>query len=414
MLENQEEFSGVLWQTGQTSVEFPRIVLQQLLTFAEDGLRRLSRGGIELGGVLFGRRTGNTIQVHAWREIPCQHTRGPAFLLSNEDRQTLAALLENAQRDPALQVLEPVGWFVSHTRQGLVLSDGDQEMAREFFPEPQHVGIIFHPKKGKPTEGALFVRDEAGVLGVEHSRRTFDSREFPPVILPEIGQPDPAPREKTRQPRSVHAGIDVKTKPNPAAPPRTPAPASEEESFWRRIPGWAYASIGVLLCGALVLAIPTRRGPEESTGEALQLRLHDAKGQLRIEWDKNSRTILGADGATLHVTDGRSLSPVELDRDTAQRGFITYGRLSEDVTVRMVVKRKNETPYQELARFVGSPIPKEVPRELRDSRERKEQLLAEIRKLRHQIQQEVERSQTLETSVNRLERQIETEARRAR
>jgi hypothetical protein len=413
VFDNQEENTGVLWQSGQTVVEFPRIVLQQLLTFAEEGLRKLSRGGIEQGGVLFGRRAGKTVQVHAWREIPCQHLRGPAFLLSNEDKQGLAALLENAQRDPALQVLEPVGWFVSHTRQGLSLTDDDQDVGRQFFGEPQQISVVLHPVKGKATEGILFVRDSAGELVGEDSRRSFESREFPPVMLPEIGQPEPAQREMTRPARQAHAGAGMKTRPN-SAPPPAAAAASDDAPFWRRVPGWAYASIGVLLCGALVLAIPTRRGPEESTGEALQLRLQDAKGQLRIEWDKNSRTILGADGATLYVTDGRPLAPVELDKDTAQRGFITYGRLSEDVTVRMVVKRAKDTPYQELARFVGAPVPKEVPRELRESRERKEHLLAEIRKLRQQIQQEVERSQTLETSVSRLEQQIERESRRAR
>lgn len=380
-------------------VEFSRSVIRQILTYAEDGFRKLSRGGIEVGGVLFGRRTPAGLEIHAWREIECKHTRGPAFLLSNSDRQTLAKLLESAETDTALQVLEPIGWFVSHTRQGLGLTDEDRDLFQQFFDGPNHIAVVLRPQKGKPMEGALFARGDNGQLPAEPLLRTFDSREFPAVALPAIDGGEPANMAMTRPPTPLHAGSEVKKQQKVASP-----------SFWRRIPGWAYACVGVLACGVLVLAIPPMRrvaGPEGAEG--LRLRLQDSQGQLRIEWDRESATMKNAERATLYITDGRPLAPIELDRDTAQKGFLTYGRLGEDISVRMVVNRKEEQPFQELARFVGAPIPKEEPKELKETRQKRDQLLDEIRKLRQQLAQEAERSQSLETVVSRIEKQIERE-----
>lgn len=404
------EAEGITWAgpEGSPNVEFPRIVLQQILTYVHDGLRKLSRGGLETGGILFGRRAGSGIQVHAWRPIACEHTRGPAFLLSNNDRQALATQLEKAESDAALQVLEPVGWFVSHTRQGLVLSEEDRDLFNQFFSGPNRFGIVLHARKGQSTETALFMRDARAELPAEPTLRSFDPREFPPVVLPAMDGEEPANSVVTRPPRPRHAESEVaKAVTNSAA-----AVGNEVSAFWRRVPGWAYACMGVLLCGALVLAIPMRRGVDREGPEALQLRLQDSQGQLRIEWDRNSSTIRGAQSATLYITDGRPLAPIPLDRDTAQKGFIHYGRLSEDITVRLVVNRPDEPPFQELARFVGAPIPKEMPKELQESRGKRDQLLDEIRKLRAQIEREVERSQTLESTVARIEQQIEREARR--
>ncbi len=376
---------------GTLPVEFPRVVLRQILTFADAGVRKLSRGGMEAGGILFGRRVGAEVHVFAWRSIACEHTRGPAFLLSNDDRQALANQLGAAESDPALQVLEPVGFFVSHTRKGLVLTDEDRDLFDQFFPGPNRVCMVLHTRKGFATEAAVFLRGADGQLLPEPARRTLTGTEFPPIEMPMVEGPEAAA-----------AGSGV--------PPR-PQVAALRPAVWRRIPGWGYACLGVLLCGALVLAIPMRRAAGRDAAETLQLRLEDAKGQLRIEWDRESSTIRKAQNATLYITDGRPLAPVSLDRDTARKGFINYGRLSEDITVKLVVNRDDDTPIQELARFVGAPVPKEASKELLETRARREELLAEIRKLRAQIEMEVQRSQNLESSVARIERQIERGAR---
>src|SRR5262245_21669753 len=114
---SRDDLDALLWTVANhaVTVECPWVLLEEINGIVQDGFRKLSRGGVEVGGILFGRHTGNTVRIMAWRPIECEHSRGPAFLLSNNDEHGLTQQLEAATRDPHLQVLEPVGCFVSHT-----------------------------------------------------------------------------------------------------------------------------------------------------------------------------------------------------------------------------------------------------------------------------------------------------------
>src|SRR5436309_506938 len=61
------------------TIEYSLDVLEEVRAAATGGLRQLSRGGLEVGGVLFGIRGARSIRITRWRLIPCEHARGPAF-----------------------------------------------------------------------------------------------------------------------------------------------------------------------------------------------------------------------------------------------------------------------------------------------------------------------------------------------
>src|SRR5438067_12356836 len=81
------------------TIEYSLDVLQEIRAAATNGIRQLSRGGLEVGGVLFGERGEDSIRISKWRPIDCEHARGPAFLLSQNDRMALRELLQNAAQD---------------------------------------------------------------------------------------------------------------------------------------------------------------------------------------------------------------------------------------------------------------------------------------------------------------------------
>src|SRR5258708_3694492 len=91
------EVNALLWTAAEISVECPWALLEEVHAAVQEGFKRLSKGGVEVGGILFGRRTDEIIRVLAWRPIPCEHARGPAFLLSNEDKQRLMGMMEAAE-----------------------------------------------------------------------------------------------------------------------------------------------------------------------------------------------------------------------------------------------------------------------------------------------------------------------------
>src|SRR5690348_6140477 len=103
---------------------------------AVEGLNRVPHGGVEIGGVLFGNHGKGTVHVMARRALVCEYASGPSFTLSEKDQRGLERLLADAAADAELSGLEPVGWYHSHTRSGIFLSEQDLEIFQRYFPHP--------------------------------------------------------------------------------------------------------------------------------------------------------------------------------------------------------------------------------------------------------------------------------------
>src|ERR1700675_2825667 len=107
------------------TIDYSLVVIEEIRHEVAEGFQRLSRGGIEVGGVLYGTREGPTVRILAMRPISCEHARGPSFLLSDNDRMELHDQLVSDQQDPRLEGMISVGWFLSHTRGDIALTDSD-------------------------------------------------------------------------------------------------------------------------------------------------------------------------------------------------------------------------------------------------------------------------------------------------
>jgi hypothetical protein len=426
----KRENDALLWTSPEhsVSIEAPWGILEEINGAVLEGFRRLSRGGIEVGGVLFGRRHDQIIRIHAWRPIPCEHSRGPAFLLSNTDNQGLVQMLETAESDPQLQVLEPVGWFVSHTRKGVAMTEDDADIFNRYFMESWQCTLVIHPEKVGASRAGFFLRDAKGQLRTDSSAKEFSIEGARATAATPSGSAvDPSPSQ--RSPRSSGNPRDWDTRNSSrgtsqpehsgsagAAAVATPAPvsttppvsSSPSSSPWRVLA----VAAALLLFAIALFAVPKLRNPT-SPAAAPSLHLVDADGQLRIEWDKDHPTVQSADGATVFIHDAGPNTPIELDQKATRSGSLTYLRLSEDVRVRLVLQRDGQPVSQELARYVGPPLPKAGARALSRARDNRQRYLLEAQNLREQLKKEMERTRQLEKAVRNLETQIQKEERAA-
>ncbi len=116
----------------------------------------------EVGGWLVGkwredRKTGDPfIIVEA--SLPAPHTRhGSAYLTFTQDSQV--ALYQNfKERHPDKELL---GWYHTHPRMGIFLSDYDTWLHNHFFPFPYQVALVVEPHS---ASGGFFIRQMDGVL----------------------------------------------------------------------------------------------------------------------------------------------------------------------------------------------------------------------------------------------------------
>src|ERR1700755_495155 len=100
------------WIDPATSfqVHYSLPVFHEIDFAVNEGYRRIPHGGIEEGGLLFGRRFSDGIRIEAFRPIECEHAMGPSFKLSEGDLAKLRDQIAKAQADPELGGMETLGW----------------------------------------------------------------------------------------------------------------------------------------------------------------------------------------------------------------------------------------------------------------------------------------------------------------
>jgi proteasome lid subunit RPN8/RPN11 len=156
-----------------TTIEYANGVLDEIRIRAAEGYQRMRHGGVEVGGVLFGTRGEGGLRILAVRPIECEYSSGPRFLLSKHDETELATLLLASGNDPQLAGLEALGYYHSHTREEIRLTDADLQFFNRFFPLPWQVALVVRPANLAPTRAGLFIRDANGTVRAESGCHEF-------------------------------------------------------------------------------------------------------------------------------------------------------------------------------------------------------------------------------------------------
>jgi proteasome lid subunit RPN8/RPN11 len=155
------------------SIEYATAVLTGIRADAIEGFNKLPHGGVEVGGVLFGTKDLSCVKALRFRPVLCEYAYGPSFTLSEKDQAGLKELLSRAPADDELRGLIPVGWYHSHTRSEIFLSERDLELFNRFFPEPWQIALVVRPANFSPTGAGFFFREPNGKILAERSYSEF-------------------------------------------------------------------------------------------------------------------------------------------------------------------------------------------------------------------------------------------------
>ena len=377
---------------------------------AVEGLYKLGRGGLEVGGVLFGHQTGDGVEILSSRPLVIEHAYGPTFALSEADRVALSKILQLPGIDPDLRGLAPVGWYHSHTRSGLSLTEQDLEIHTRYFPDAWQVALLLRPEKTASSRALFFARGGSGSLAPE----SLILLEAPPRQRKAVAVPAPAAKgiESEAAPAPVvPVRTDDPAAPAPVVPPRTAEPAElwippslEPPPQVRRLNPWPWLLFAVALGVAVISTGFAFRGywlPEVPA--PLQLRLYDLDGQLSIAWDRSSRPVLEAQQGTLEITDGEKQSLLQLSGDQLRKGNVVHIRQSGTVAVRLVLLLDNSRQTEGMANFVGKP-PLLTPAAV--AAQETEQLKVELELLQAEFDKQNKRNRELEAANAVLRKRV--------
>jgi hypothetical protein len=112
------------------------------------GFGAVPKRGAEVGGVLLGTiehiENQTIVRIEDFEPVACDYKRGPSFLLTEQDGEAF----EDACARWQPQGSEPayaVGYYRSHTRDGMSLSPEDLELLGRYFQDPEHVALLVKP-----------------------------------------------------------------------------------------------------------------------------------------------------------------------------------------------------------------------------------------------------------------------------
>lgn len=217
------------------AIEYSAQALDDIRLAVVDAFFSLPRGGAEIGGILLGRYENGRLWISDYLALDCEHAFGPSFTLSPRDMGGLEDLLASAGRNGADR--RPVGWYHSHTRSEIFLSDVDQDIHRRYFPEPWQVALVLKPHTFNPTRCGFFFREADGSIHGGASYQEFDLKPLPITLVPVGGAPAPVnhtPQRRGPEPQGpvITVAAQPVAEPAPEPPPSaavvSPAPAPPE------------------------------------------------------------------------------------------------------------------------------------------------------------------------------------------
>jgi hypothetical protein len=353
-------------------------ILSEVMT----GFGAIPRRGAEVGGLLLGRDEGNVTWIETFAMAPCEHRRGPSFLLSDQDRAGLAAIVHAKHGGE----LAPVGMFRSNTRDSDTVSNEDRTLFNEYFAPPSGVFLLIRPFASKTSTAAFLVYRDGELPESNDNVFPFLRRELE-------GGPAPVRRplgERRRRP--AHGGDeDTGRTPGPAEGQPLPtaaettiaAVAMEQESLpgdsrtfdpildevdseqaydaqqfdpsqYQRRRGWIWIPLsfiflllGVLLGFQTALTFYPRQTTVDAAAFGLGLTATAKDENVHIRWNRESPAIRAAQRGRLEIQDGKFTKTVELDSGALQTGSVMYPPLSQNLNLRLQLTIKGSSTVSE-------------------------------------------------------------------
>ncbi|WP_321472564.1 hypothetical protein [uncultured Paludibaculum sp.] len=144
------------WTVPDTGAVFTMdaVLIQRLRAYVLEGFHILPKRGAEMGGILLGRILSAAplaIEVTSFVPVPCEYRYGPSYILSDIDRTKLSLALSQFDAPPTdgaaahASAVCVVGCFRSCTGRELALDAADQQLMRNFFPDPRQIFLSIHP-----------------------------------------------------------------------------------------------------------------------------------------------------------------------------------------------------------------------------------------------------------------------------
>ncbi|MCL4795384.1 MAG: hypothetical protein KJZ84_12550 [Bryobacteraceae bacterium] len=341
------------------------------------GFGLVPRRGAEVGGILLGAAEEGdrpVVRIDDFVPVPCEHLRGPSYLLSESDLAQMDEQLAKYAPSPEKR-LHVVGYYRGNTRDQVQLGAEDLELLDSRFTSPTAVCLLVRPYATRVSEAALLFRGEDGKFLTDEIENLF------PFRRRELGggRP-PRRREAADGVDAIEAGAGAEAEVSdpetvsavaaqlggPAAPTfggLAPAPAAAEAQEpeketqagrgWVWIPlSFIFLLLGVVLGFQISISFrePAPAGVAREDPFVLGLSVEPTGESLTLRWNVDAPAIRQAEMAILTISEASNEKTVELGPEDLRRGGVLYRNVTPDVRFHLEAILNDRSSVTETAR----------------------------------------------------------------
>jgi hypothetical protein len=334
------------------------------------GFRSIPKRGAEVGGLLLGTMEDGfptVVRVENFEVIPCGYQYGPSFQLAEDDRVAFESAYERWQPE-ASPSTNTVGYFRSHTRDGLALDANDLAILNELFPDPSHVALLVRPHATEACTAGFFFREGGAFPQATPLEFPFGQ---PDLLSDDVAPPPPPPEEPdamviemAAEPveaifpdRAVPVAIPVAAassvpplpvvngqaqngpaQPSQAQPSQAQPSQAQPRSGWLWIPlSFISMLVGVVVGFQAALTLETQATASGGNDYSLSLSVAQVGDKLNLHWDRQTTAIRSASKGILEIEERGYTKSVDLDGPQLQNGTLIYRNSTNAVRFRLTV-----------------------------------------------------------------------------
>jgi hypothetical protein len=306
------------------------------------GFGAVPKRGAEVGGVLLGTiepGAPTIVRVEDFAPVACDYKRGPSYLFTADDGAAFEDACVRSEPDPSRPTYG-VGYFRSHTRDGLSLGPEDIELMEQYFPQPAHLALLVKPFVSKVSVASFFFREDGLFPSLAPLEFPFRRRE----LLGEEAPPRRTMLERVPRRREVRAIVEEDVQdsirepiPSPSEVAYAYTTSTKSRGGWVWIPlSFVFLLLGVVLGFQAALTMGGRVGGG-TIDYSLGLTVTKEGANLSVKWDRDAPAIKAAQKGVLEIEDAGYTKPVELDAAQLRNGSILFTNSSRTVRFRLIV-----------------------------------------------------------------------------
>jgi hypothetical protein len=344
----QDESGYYVWAPPgkDLAVHIHLYVLDNLLAEIMRGFGAVPKRGAEVGGVLIGsieRGDQTIVRIEDFEPVECGYTRGPSYRFNEQEQAAFADACQRWQPDAGRESYA-VGYFRSHTRDGLSLAPEDTDLLDRYFTGPSHIALLVKPLITKASPAGFFFREDGVFQGETPLEFPFRRRELTGEEAPthrpltDRKRPERGPRALLPPRSRSDADMEFGGPSQPGHAYATLTPTTSRMKRWMFIPlSFVFLLLGVVLGIQVGLNMATKTAAVSVPDLSLALTVSKNDQDLTVRWNREAPAIRAAQKGVLEIQDGGFAKPVDLDAVHLQTGSIIYHNTTNAVQFRLIV-----------------------------------------------------------------------------